>query len=128
MVHIYSEHAIGFLKGPFQSLKGLRINIVDEMMHKFAMYWIVTCIGLHAFTMKCKTDERGAEDNSLGNELDLFIFKGLSSASEPEVLFVSNPVHAPHQHQMHATTLAASKACCEHPKTALLHHQQNRMD
>ncbi|KAF8152000.1 hypothetical protein BJ912DRAFT_1027650 [Pholiota molesta] len=114
--------------GQFQSLKGLRINIVDEMMHKFATYWIVTCIGPHAFTMKYEADEHGAEENSSGNELDPFIFKGLSSASEPEVLFVSNPVHAPHQHQMHATTLAASKACREHLKTALLHHQQNRMD
>ncbi|KDR66667.1 hypothetical protein GALMADRAFT_45593, partial [Galerina marginata CBS 339.88] len=47
IVRIRSEHAIGFLKERFQSLKGLRINIRDEANHKFATYWIVSCIGLH---------------------------------------------------------------------------------
>ncbi|KJA12826.1 hypothetical protein HYPSUDRAFT_96761, partial [Hypholoma sublateritium FD-334 SS-4] len=54
MVRIRSEHTIGFLKGRFQSLKGLRINIKDEASHKFATYWVVACIGLHNFAMMCE--------------------------------------------------------------------------
>jgi hypothetical protein len=36
MVHIRSEHAIGFLKGRFHLLKHLHIQIKDERSHKFA--------------------------------------------------------------------------------------------
>ncbi|KAG6826089.1 hypothetical protein H0H92_001157, partial [Tricholoma furcatifolium] len=39
IICIHSEHAIGFLKGRFQSLKELHVNIKDEASHKFAMYW-----------------------------------------------------------------------------------------
>jgi hypothetical protein len=52
MVRIRSEHAIGFLKGRFQSLKNLRVSIKDEKTHKFATYWIAACIGVHAFAMQ----------------------------------------------------------------------------
>ena len=38
MIHIRSEHAIGFLKGRFQLLKGLRIRVIDARTHKFATY------------------------------------------------------------------------------------------
>ncbi|KAI5825490.1 hypothetical protein K523DRAFT_222903, partial [Schizophyllum commune Tattone D] len=58
-VRIRSEHAIGFLKGRFQSLKNLRVNIIDEATHKFALYWIVCCINVHAFAMECEAEERG---------------------------------------------------------------------
>jgi hypothetical protein len=129
MVRIRSEHAIGFLKGRFQSLKGLRINIIDEMTHKFATYWVVSCIGLHAFAMKCEADERGVDENSSTNKLDPFVFEGLSSTSEAEVHpFIPPPPTRPHQRQMRATTLAAGKARREHLKAALLRHKQIRMD
>jgi len=58
MVCIRSEHAIGFLKGRFHSLKHLRLRISDEQSHKFATYWIAACIGVHAFAMQCEDEER----------------------------------------------------------------------
>ena len=78
MVRIRSEHAIGFLKGRFHSLKGLRINIKNEKMHKFATYWIASCVGLHAFAMQCESDENS---NGEDNTQDPFIDEGLSSSS-----------------------------------------------
>jgi len=79
MVRIRSEHAIGFLKGRFYSLKHLRVNIRNEKSHKFATYWIASCIALHAFAMQCEDDE------NLDCELrDPFIDEGLSSSSESD--------------------------------------------
>ncbi|KIL57516.1 hypothetical protein M378DRAFT_33627, partial [Amanita muscaria Koide BX008] len=54
MLRIRSEHAIGFLKGRFHSLKGLRVYIKNEKTHKIATYWIAACIGIHAFAMLCE--------------------------------------------------------------------------
>lgn len=78
MVQICSEHAIGFLKGQFQLLKGLHINIKDADTHKFATYWIVSCIGIHSFAMDCEEEDASnshASDNS-------FIQQGLTSESD----------------------------------------------
>lgn len=58
MIHIHSEQAIGFLKGHFPSLKGLHTNIVNEKSHKFATYWVASCIITHAFAMKCEAEEK----------------------------------------------------------------------
>lgn len=55
------EHAIGFLKGRFQSLKSLRINIRDQMSHRFATYWIASCIILHSFAMDAELEEHSDE-------------------------------------------------------------------
>ena len=83
IVRIRSEHAIGFLKGRFQSLKGLRIRIVDERSHKFATYWVLACVAIHSFAMRCEEEERrmDGEDSDAVDE-DPFIFQGLSSESE----------------------------------------------
>lgn len=74
IIRICSEHAIGCLKGRFQSLKGLRINIKDKKTHKFATYWVVACIGVHAFAMKCEAEESGDRDEDYQ---DPFIVEGL---------------------------------------------------
>jgi DDE superfamily endonuclease len=44
-VHI--EHCIGRLKSRFQSLRGLRIQILDHNDHKRACQWIVACCIIH---------------------------------------------------------------------------------
>lgn len=75
MVRIRSEHTIGFLKGRFQSLKGLRINIKGKRAHKFATYWVAACIGIHAFAMQCEADERSGNDSDADDD---FIQEGLS--------------------------------------------------
>ena len=61
MVHICSEHAIGYLKGQFQSLKGLCVKIWGETTYCIAIYWVVACIILHAFAMICKAEEQEME-------------------------------------------------------------------
>ena len=78
MVHIWSEHAIGFLKGRFQSLKHLHVCILNERSHKFATYWVAASITIYAFAMQCE-DEEQSDSNS---DKDPFIVGGLSSSSE----------------------------------------------
>lgn len=82
IVRIRSEHAIGFLKGRFQSLKGLRVRIRDARSHKFATYWVLSCIGIHGFAMACEEEERKARgEDSSEVDNDPFILQGLSSSS-----------------------------------------------
>ncbi|KAJ7763541.1 hypothetical protein DFH07DRAFT_956352 [Mycena maculata] len=82
MVHIRSEHAIGFLKGRFHSLKSLRVNIKDEKTHKFATYWIAACVGVHSYAMQCEDEERGPDTDDEAVMADPFIEEGLSSSSD----------------------------------------------
>jgi len=79
MVCIHSEHAIGFLKGRFASLKHLRINIVNEATHIFATYGISACISLHCFAMMCEDNKNPDHDNADAGSHDPFIDEGLSS-------------------------------------------------
>jgi hypothetical protein len=51
-VRIRSEHCVGFVKGRWSSLKGLRVAINGEKGLQYASLWIVACINLHAFAMK----------------------------------------------------------------------------
>jgi hypothetical protein len=50
-VRVRSEHCVGFLKGRFSSLRGLRIRINRRRHIRFAALWITTCIILHSFAM-----------------------------------------------------------------------------
>lgn len=84
MLRIRSEHAIGFLKGRFQSLRGLRVSVRNEASHKLATYWIVACIAVHGFAMKQEALEREDESSDDGDDWD-FIANGLSpSVSDNE--------------------------------------------
>jgi hypothetical protein len=82
-VRIRSEHAIGYLKGRFQSLKNLRVRIVDKKSHQYATYWIAACIAVHNFALESEARERGQDSDSSDDELtpiDPFITAGLSSS------------------------------------------------
>jgi hypothetical protein len=57
-VRIRSENAIGYLKGRFQSLKSLRVNITGERDHKFATYWVLACVVLHNIALEVEAAER----------------------------------------------------------------------
>jgi hypothetical protein len=98
MVRIRSEHAIGFLKGRFHSLKGLRMHIKDEKTHKFATYWVAACVGVHSFAMQCEEEERGPVSDDEAVMADPFIDEGLSSSSDSEgnsrQVPANIPVHA----------------------------------
>lgn len=48
-IRIRSKHAIGYLKGKFQSLKELRFQITNPQDFAYATLWINCCIILHAF-------------------------------------------------------------------------------
>jgi hypothetical protein len=52
-VRIRSEHAIGFLKGRFHSLKNLHLKIRDKKSHILATFWVAACIAVHSFAMQC---------------------------------------------------------------------------
>lgn len=128
MIRIRSEHAIGFLKGRFQSLKGLRINIIDEDTHKFATYWVVSCIGIHGFAMKCEAEERaksGVEEDVNTND---FILAGLSSDSDSDANV--NPRIVPTSQNStrrgRAAGLAAGKARREQLKATLFEHKRQK--
>lgn len=81
---IHSEHAIGFLKGRFQSLKGLRVNIHDKASHRFATYWVISCIAVHSFVMTCEAEEQTNNGNNDSDAVydDEFIQEGLETDSE----------------------------------------------
>ena len=93
MVRIRSEHAIGFLKGRFASLKHLRINIVNEASHMYATYWIAACICLHNFAMECEGRENPYDDNE-PTQQDPFIDEGLSSGGSDCEADVPNTPYA----------------------------------
>jgi len=46
-VRVRAEHAIGLLKGRFQSLRELRIQIGSHHLHKWAILWVCCCVILH---------------------------------------------------------------------------------
>ena len=84
MLRIRSEHAIGFLKGRFQSLKGLRVLISNKASHKFATYWIKACIVVHNFAKRREDEEREAEGDSahLDRAQDRYIHEGLDDEAD----------------------------------------------
>lgn len=63
-IRIRSEHAIGYLKGRFQSLKELRIRINSPEDVTYASCWIQSCIILHAFSIdnELETNEEWLSD------------------------------------------------------------------
>ena len=77
MIRIRSEHAIGFLKGRFQSLKELCLEICDDRSHKFATYWIAACVGIHSFAMQCEADERGGDHSDADEDFILYAVGGM---------------------------------------------------
>lgn len=118
MVRIRSEHAIGFLKGRFQSLKHLQLQISDKHSHQFATYWIAACIGIHAFAMQCEDEERTEEDSDFE---DPFITEGLSSSSSDSELPMRPPRGNVSQRRLHA-----AKAKREKLKRALFRAKEKR--
>jgi hypothetical protein len=47
---------VGFLKGRWSSLRGLRIRINNENDIQYAALWVTACINLHAFAMDHEDD------------------------------------------------------------------------
>ena len=47
------------------------------------MYWVATCVALHAFAMQCEDDER-SDDEGDAMIHDPFLVEGLSSGSDSD--------------------------------------------
>jgi hypothetical protein len=56
---VKSEHAMGYIKGRFCSLRGLRQQIDTAQDHQRAIAWIKACIVLHTLIFHI---EHGEED------------------------------------------------------------------
>ena len=56
-VRIDIEHTFGSLKSRWQSLKDLRLRIIDLKSHHFAVQWITACIVLHNFLLSLDDPE-----------------------------------------------------------------------
>ncbi|KJA17757.1 hypothetical protein HYPSUDRAFT_146140 [Hypholoma sublateritium FD-334 SS-4] len=95
ILRIRSEHAIGYLKGRFQSLKNLRVHIKDRSSHVLATYWVAACIGIHSFAMQNEAEERRNNGISDDEYHDPFINDGLSTASSGSERGEPAPARAP---------------------------------
>ena len=60
-VCIRSEHAIGYLKGHFQSLWGLQQQINSECAHTLALAWVQACVIIHSFAAHTEDSEYEAD-------------------------------------------------------------------
>jgi DDE superfamily endonuclease len=65
-VRVKSEHAMGYLKGRFSSLRGLRQRIDGTTDHKRALAWVKSCIVIHTLISFV---EQGDEDGEFVAEL-----------------------------------------------------------
>lgn len=128
-VRIRSEHAIGFLKGRFHSLKNLPVSIKNKTGHIIATYWVAACIGLHSFAMDCEARERAEEHDGqdLSDFEDSFIAEGLSSASDSSV-GGGDGARAPSFAAQSATSrLQRGKACREKLKRRLFRAKERHI-
>jgi hypothetical protein len=57
------EHVVGFLKGRFQSLKGLCQQIKNPQDHHCALAWVHACIVIHTLIQDIETDDFDEEWN-----------------------------------------------------------------
>jgi hypothetical protein len=56
-IRVRSEHCIGYLKGRFQSLRGLRVRIQNSQDIRRASAWIISCICIHNFVLDLEYPE-----------------------------------------------------------------------
>lgn len=75
-VRIRSEHCVGFWKGRFPSLRGLRLEINNSKQLLFATYWVIATIAIHNFAIQHETS-----DNF---HLDIFLRDGLRDLEEDQ--------------------------------------------
>ncbi|KAL1678491.1 hypothetical protein EV122DRAFT_211792, partial [Schizophyllum commune] len=125
ILRIRSEHAIGYLKGRFQSLKNLRVDIRDARTHKLATYWIVSCIGIHAFAMKSEARSGNPTTANFTVDEDPFLAEGLSDSEEATH---ADPVGSGQQIQGTSERLRRGKRFREMLKAEFARHQERRAE
>jgi DDE superfamily endonuclease len=72
-VRIQAEHAIGLLKGTFQLLKKIRIQLLDTRCHMIITMWARVCIILHNLIIRIEGDnfDKRWRDSVVRRGLDL---------------------------------------------------------
>jgi hypothetical protein len=66
-IRVRSEHCMGALKGRFQSLRGLRVNINSNNEHYEALRWVTVAIILHNVVIDVEGESSGAEFGHMHN-------------------------------------------------------------
>ena len=61
-IRIDIEHSFGSLKSRWQSLRDMRIRIVDEKSYEYAVKWITACVVLHNFLLSLDDPEWEEEE------------------------------------------------------------------
>jgi hypothetical protein len=74
-VRVKSEHSVGYVKGRFRSLSGLRQQIDDSIDHERALAWVKACLVIHTLVGFI---ELGDEDWEFMDEL---LQEGLQNAA-----------------------------------------------
>ncbi|KAF8590107.1 hypothetical protein K439DRAFT_1331371, partial [Ramaria rubella] len=64
-VCVCSGHCVGFLKGRWSSLHGLRLHIDNPTHIRFTVIWVTTCIVLHNFALLHEAEESTGVDVEL---------------------------------------------------------------
>jgi hypothetical protein len=73
---ICSEHCVGFLKGWWSSLSGLRVSINTEDQIKYAALWVITCIHLHMFAVQHEVGLNLSSDDFYQNGIQIMTEEG----------------------------------------------------
>ncbi|KAG1721981.1 uncharacterized protein EDB91DRAFT_1088280 [Suillus paluster] len=68
------EHAMGYLKGTWESLRGLHVYLDTETHIQYASLWIIPCIHLHAFSL--------GHQKGVNISQDQFFHRGLQILAE----------------------------------------------
>jgi hypothetical protein len=55
-IRIHIEHTMGLLKGTFQSLKEIRIQLINTKCHMIIIMWACVCIVLHNLIIRIEGD------------------------------------------------------------------------
>lgn len=76
-IRICSEHCVGFLKGRWSSLCGLRVRIDSVQDKSFATLWVISCIHLHNFALM--------HEQGMDMEADQFYITGVQLMEEERV-------------------------------------------
>jgi hypothetical protein len=85
-IHIRIEHTMGLLKGRFQTLKEIRIQLVNTRRHMIIIMWACICIVLHNLIIRIEGDNFDEEwrDGLVQTGLDLKHGADTDEKDEPD--------------------------------------------
>jgi hypothetical protein len=79
-IRVHSEHAIGYLKGRFNSLRGLRQQVLNERAHELALMWVKACMVLHMLCWRIEAQQH--EDDTIWELIDIGVAAERRAAAE----------------------------------------------